>query len=259
MFTDFSFATLALGKPYRDMAKTLADDLSIHAPGRLLVIATDAPEDFNGCANIRAHPHRQRGLFKCWNDKRFAVGLALQHYSEGALFYDADSRILETLPVEIDITAPLTTDWCPNLREQAEQYLNPRERNLVLQTCFSLGLDPSKITYVDDNIYLVRKDNGRERVFFEIWGKLAAFFDFQGAEIPDGTCMGIAAAVIGWTPSTSGLQEFARCRKHILSGSSPGAGTLPERIARRLIRCWKLWRYRRSVLAHLGRQDLEIL
>ncbi|MGB8355888.1 MAG: hypothetical protein WCD79_18465 [Chthoniobacteraceae bacterium] len=254
MFTDYSFTTLALGKPYRDMAKTLAGDLSIHAPGKLLIVATDAVEDFKGCDNIRAYAHTQRGAFTCWNDKRFAVALALKHHSEGALFYDADSRIVEALPDHVDTTVPLTTDWCPNLKEQTEEYLGPRPCHVVLQTCARLGLDPAAITYVDDNIYMVRKDNGRERVFFETWGSLAAFFDFQGVVIPDGTCMGMAAAIVGWTPSDSGLEKFAHCRKHIVSGGAKlSPRDLRERVTRRLVHWWKWQRHRRCMLAELGR------
>ena len=156
--SDFCFATLALGKPYRERAKLLARDLETFAPGKSLVVATDGPQDFDGLPNVRTHPHRQTGLFRCLNDKRFALSAALDRHAAAAIFVDADTRIQEALPKDVEFNSPITTIYTPNLAEQAEKWLLPRDRSAVLDAARRFGLDHWGDETVWDNLFAVSRD-----------------------------------------------------------------------------------------------------
>ncbi len=248
MTSSFCFATLALRKPYREMARALAEDLVRFAPGKLLVIATDEPREFADLQNVRAHPHRQVGLFRCINDKRFALAIALEQYASTVIFIDADSRVRETLPQEFCLTSPLATTYTPNLGEQMEKYLLPKEGKIVSQIARTFGVDISATPFVWDSSFAISRDNGREKVFFQVWGILTRLFDYHGAWITDGYCMALAAQVTGWTPSDKGLEEFDRC-KHHAEVSAAGRNDAAWARALRRISAWSRWvRYRRQIL-----------
>ncbi len=240
MRSDFCFATLALGKPYRDMAKLLAGDLKTFAPGIPLVVATDAPEEFAGLCDVHPYPHRQTGLFRCLNDKRFAIAAALEHHAASTIFVDADTRIHEALPAQVTFPSPITTIYTPNLAEQVEKWLLPRDRQAVLDAAHGYSLDPRNIKFVWDNLFSVSRQEGREKTFLETWGKVTTAFDFQGVSITDGYCMSIAAGVAGWTPADTGLQSFDHARHHAEASTLQPPGRLAARW-RRLID-WYRWR-----------------
>lgn len=250
MSSDFCFATLALRKPYREMAKLLAQDLHTFAPGIPLVIATDDPQTFDGLPNVHTHPHRQTGLFRCLNDKRFALAAALEHHAATAVFVDADTRIHEALPASLELASPIATVYTPNLAEQAEKYLLPHDRQAVLEAARHFGLDPQNTKFVWDNLFAVSRDRGRERVFLNVWGTVTTLFDFQGVSITDGYCMSIAAGVAGWVPSEAGLQPFDHARHHEEASAVNPPGRL-ARLQRRMIDWW-CWRcFRRGTLRAL--------
>jgi|SRR6516165_7083306 len=216
---NFCFATLALREPYRRAATNLANDLAVYAPGKRLIVLTDDPRSFQNQSNVVARFHRQQGLFSCWNDKRFAVYTAFQ-FGDPVIFYDADTRISQPLPDKVEMVAPLSTDWTPSLEEQTARYQNERERSIISKACESFGIDLKRSVYIDDNFYVIRQDQGREITFLQIWGKVAEEFDLLGIRSNDGTCMGIAAAVIGWNASQgdAGIGAFNTARTHLCDG-----------------------------------------
>jgi hypothetical protein len=251
MTSAFCFATLALGKPYREMAGALANDLARFAPGKLLVIATDEPRDFAELQNVRAHLHQQVGLFRCINDKRFALAIALENYSPTVIFIDADTRVHQTVPAEFHFESPLVTTYTPNLAEQINKYLLPKESAIVFQIARKFGIDATKTSFVWDSSFAVSRDGGREQVFLQIWGVLTRLFDFRGAWITDGYCMALAAKVTGWAPSDRGLEEFDRCKHHAEISAASRSETTWARALRR-IHAWLRWvRYRRQILRAL--------
>jgi hypothetical protein len=233
--SEFCFATLALRVPYRAAAMNLANDLAIYAPGRKLIVLTDDPCSFQNHANVIVYLHRQQGLFNCWNDKRFAISAAFKH-GNTVIFYDADTRISQPLPNKIEVTPPLSTDWTPNLEEQTIRYQNANVANIIFKTCGSFGVDPKQSVYIDDNFYVIRQDKGREIVFLKVWGKVAEQLDLEGIGANDGTCMGIAAAVVGWHASQDEVRAFDAARTHLLDGGKKATKkSLWERLLRRII------------------------
>jgi hypothetical protein len=84
----------------------------------------------------------------------------------------------------------------------------------------SFGIDPKASLCIDDNFYVIRKDQGREITFLRIWGKVAEQFDLLGICPTDGWSMGIAAAVIGWNASEGDpeIRAFNIGKTHFLLG-----------------------------------------
>jgi hypothetical protein len=201
-------------KPYRDMAKLLASDLATYAPDYALVVATDAVEDFKEYANVFAYHHHRTGLFACYSDKRFAVSHALESHAEEVVFIDADTRVHENLPSRVESDAKIVAAYAPQLAEQAQKWLLPKSGRAVLTAARAFGIDPAQTKFVLDNIFAVKRDHGREKVFIEVWGLVTRLFDFEGVDISDGYCMSIAAAVTGWIPSDTGLEPFIKLTDH---------------------------------------------
>jgi hypothetical protein len=100
MSDNFCFCTLALGERYRRMAIELAKDIERYAPGVKFVVLTDKPRDFSGNSNVLAFKHGQRGIFACYNDKRFVIEKALSLF-DSAIHIDADSKITADVPSDL--------------------------------------------------------------------------------------------------------------------------------------------------------------
>jgi hypothetical protein len=226
--SNFCFTTLALGERYRRAALELASDLATNAPGKQVVVLTDDPRVFERQRNVVAVQHHQKGLFNCWNDKRFAVTAAFQ-FGDPVIFYDADSRVSKPLPRDIQTFAPLSADWTPNLEEHTIRYQNKKERDIIFKVCESFGVDPKASVCIADSFYVIRKDQGREITFLRIWGKVAEQFDLLGICPSDGWSMGIAAAVIGWHASQGDpeISAFNSGRTHFLFGRESWKQTKP--------------------------------
>jgi hypothetical protein len=247
---ELCFVTLALGAPYRLMALRLSEDLRRYAPGKQLVVATDLPAEFYGRENVRAFAHARVGLFSCINDKRCAISFALENHAKTALFLDADTRIHQALPPEVEVKAPLMTVYAPNLADQMEKYLSKRDRTAVAQAAQLFGVEPRSTLFVWDNLFAVTCDSDREKVFFGTWFVLTSFFDFQGVSITDGYCMALAAAVTGWTPLEDGLQKFEKARSHAGASECRASPLLIRALTR--MTTWRRWKsFRRKTLRKL--------
>jgi len=242
------FATLAFGKSYRDMAKLLASDLAAFAPDHSLVIATDAVEEFKGCANVIAYPQRRTGFFRCINDKRFAVLFALDNHAQEAVFIDADTRIRQNLPTQVGSDAKIVTVYTPLLAEHAHQWLEPRRARAVIAAARSFGIDPGGTKFIMDYIFAVKSDKGREKIFVQIWDMVTRLFDFEGVSIADGYCMSIAAAVAGWVPSDTGLEPFAQAIDHAQASTLSKKPKLLTRAVRRGVQWSQLMLHRQQVI-----------
>jgi len=248
MNSQLCFATLAFSKPYRDMARLLASDLATVAPDHSLVIATDAVEEFKDFPNVFAYYQRRTGFFRCINDKRFAVLFALEHHAQEVVFIDADTRINRNLPAQVNSEAKIVTVLTPLLAEQANQWLPDNAVRAVISAARSFGIDPSSTKFVMDHIFAVKRDNGREKIFVQVWDLVTRLFDFEGVSISDGYCMSIAAAVAGWTPSDTGLEGFAEAISHDGISQHEKRENLPARIIQRGIQYSKLMLYRAQVI-----------
>jgi len=230
------------------MARLLASDLATFAPDHSLVVATDAVEEFKDCPNVFAYQQARTGFFRCINDKRFAVSFALQHHAEEVVFIDADTRIHKNLPEQVSSQAKIVTVYTPLLAEQANQELPPKCARAVNAAARSFGIDPTCTKFVMDNIFAVKRDNGREKIFLEVWNLVTRLFDFQGVNITDGYCMSIAAAVAGWSPSDNGLGAFAEATLHHKASISEKRRHPLYRAIRLVVQWSQLMRHRHQIV-----------
>jgi hypothetical protein len=246
--TDLCYATLAFGQPYRDMARQLASDLDVHAPGRALVIATDAVGDFAACGNVVAFAQARTGFFRCVNDKRFAVAHALEHQAAEVVFIDSDTRITQALPLRVGTDAKIASVYSPMIGPQARMYLLPHYAEAVLAAARSFGLDPEQTRLVMDSMFAVKRDQGREKVFIHVWDLVTRYFDFQGMFIADAFCISIGAAVAGWVATDQGMAGFQAAIAHDEISRKDATPSPLSRVLKRGV-TWARWlQYRRQVL-----------
>lgn len=218
---DFCFCSLALGKKYRTLAKQLAAELDLYSPGTSLVLYTDAPEDFSNNANVLAFHHQSQGILYCFHDRRFVLEKALSLF-RAAIHIDIDTKILAPVP-EIHWQPGLTSgkDKFENIihhLDKVEQYRgisSPQEREAFTKLAAKLGVSLAETYWVQEALYIVARDDGKEREFLEVWGRIGQYLELKGIHRGDGNAIGLAAAKVGWTIQTEGFQELVRVRKHL--------------------------------------------
>lgn len=218
---DFCFCSLALGHKYRILAKQLATDLEKYSPGTALVLYTDAPEEFNNSPNILAFHHQSQGILYCFHDRRFVLEKALSLFRT-AIHIDVDTRIIERVP-EINWQPGLTSgpDKFENIihhLDKVEQYrgeTSPKEREAFTQLAAKLGVSLDHTNWIQEALYIVSRDGGREKEFIKQWGRVGKYLELRGIHRGDGNAIGLAAAKVGWTINTEGFQELVKVRKHL--------------------------------------------
>ncbi|KAM3102783.1 hypothetical protein ACKFKF_03455 [Phormidesmis sp. 146-12] len=204
----FCFCSLAISKPYRDLALELAKDLEKYAPETCFIVLTDQPKAFSQQKNVRAFYHQQQGV-KCYHDKRFAIAKGLSLF-ETCIFIDADMRILEPLPLEMDwIKTPgLTARSCHSMTKQyAEIYAGTADAKLIKEfevtqaaaQELGLSLDDPDTKFVYEYLICVTRDSGKEVDFLDWWDQLANYFELRGVYVGEGNAIGLAAAKAGMT------------------------------------------------------------
>jgi hypothetical protein len=204
----FCFCSLAIRKPYRDLALELAKDLERHAPGTCLVILTDQPKAFSHQKNVLAFYHRQQGI-GCYHDKRFAIAKGLTLF-DTCIFIDADMRVLEPLPQEMSwTTAPgLTARSChPMSKHYAPIQAGTASPKLIKEfqvtqaaaQKLGLSLEDPEVKFVYEFLLCITKDSGKETEFLEWWERLARYFELMGIYDGEGNAIGLAAAKAGMT------------------------------------------------------------
>lgn len=218
---DFCFCTLALGEKYRLLAKRLAGDIEKYSPGTSLVIYTDAPEDFQIQKNVLAFPHQSQGILYCFHDRRLVIDKALSLFRV-AIHIDADTAISEPVP-EIDWQPGITSgkgkfkNILAHL-EGKEKYLGekiPREREAFTKLASKLSVSLENTFWIQEALYIVARDEGREKEFVKEWGRIGRYLELRGIHRGDGNAIGLAAAKVGWTVNTHGFQDLIKVRKHL--------------------------------------------
>ena len=225
------FCTLAIHAPYRKRARQLCAD----APTVPWVILTDEPEDFRDLS-VRAIYHEPTGPMAidylerlaptgnnhgaaAYHDKRFALIAALQNH-DTAIFLDADSR-LEALPTltRFPDGFSVTPVVLKSIAEHLETCGTWRQPAFVELAKFLTGdsdiLQSAK--WCHETCIAVTKD-GKEKKFFETWGKAAEFMQSRGVFSGEGGVLGLAAAIAGWDVDYEALNVVAAAIKHESGG-----------------------------------------
>ncbi|MBW4630377.1 MAG: hypothetical protein KME30_00300 [Iphinoe sp. HA4291-MV1] len=215
----FCFCTLALGKKYRLLAQELAKDLEKKSPRTSIVILTDKPKDFQSNWNTLAYQHQQKGILLCYHDKRFVIEKALSHFHT-AIYIDADTRILFSIPHDLQWQPGITAGHCENLIEHVSQ--NNPERLVALKNVASkLNLILENINYIGESLFVITRDEGREKEFYKYWGIIGRYLELKGIHSGEGNAMGLAAAQVGWSVKKEGWQEIRQAIKHVEASYTP--------------------------------------
>lgn len=197
---NFCFCTLALRKKYQQLTKTLAEDLQKYAPLTKIVVGTDAPQYFDNVPNVIAFKHNQKSILHCYNDKRFVLAESLKLFPT-AIFIDADTRLIESLPDNLDFSTGIV--GCNQSLVEHNKKYRPRDFPNLIKVSEKLGISSEGVKWIGESLFIVTRDEGKEQEFLEWWGKIALYLEMKGMHSGEGSIMGIAAAKVGWTVDTS--------------------------------------------------------
>lgn len=183
------FGTLALGSNYRNLAKQLAEDLRQYSSHTPLLLLTDKPSEFANLTNVLAFKHRQQSV-GCYHDKRFVIAKALEFF-DGCIFIDADMRILDYIPIDLQWQPGITAYkiWTNIPKHNKNKF----EINLLQKMAKKLDVDLSQVSFIHECLFVTVKEEGKEQEFLKIWDKIAPFFEFYGFIRGEGHSIGISA------------------------------------------------------------------
>jgi hypothetical protein len=197
-----SFCTSAFGKKYNLMAKLLVGDLEKFAPNHLFVIYTDIPALFKDSLNVLAVRHSCRGVLP-YHERRFAIFHALK-IADSTIYLDSDVRICSPLPENLNFSPGLTARSCGNfqkhMKSQFERKSNsPKLRKtkyFIDKMAQRAGVDMNSpdLKFINEFLFAVTKQEGRELDFLELWGDLAIYADTLGLHKHPTYAMALAAA-----------------------------------------------------------------
>lgn len=182
------FCTSAFGEKYNFLAKLLARDLEQFASGYTFIIYTDRPYLFKDNLNVIAVKHVCRGVLP-YHERRFAIRHALS-ISSSAMYLDADVRICATVPQTLDFLPGLTARSCGSMQKHLKERSNKNPNSSELQHIkyviekmahrIGVNLDSPELKFINEFLFVVSTDEGRELEFLDIWGELAIYADTLG-------------------------------------------------------------------------------
>ncbi|MEM8640447.1 MAG: hypothetical protein AAGG51_16760 [Cyanobacteria bacterium P01_G01_bin.54] len=194
------------------MAKLLAQDLEKFAPGHLFIICTDIPALFKDSSNVLVIRHSCRGVLPL-HERRFAIFHALET-AFSVMYIDSDVRICAPVPETLNFQPGLTARSCGNLQkhmkiqfEKASKSPIPsklhreklsklhRKKYVVNKMSQRAGIDITHpdLKFINEFLFVVTKDEGRELEFLNNWGDLAIYADTLGLHGNPTYAMALAA------------------------------------------------------------------
>lgn len=198
--TSYCLCTLAIGLPYRIAAQKLASD--IKDQGIELIVATDYPSDFYKYSNVKASKVTRTSIQYAYNDKRLALAAALEYY-DCVVLVDADSQIINELPKTINARPGLTgMVKFKNLKQDLIEYHNNNVQKFQ-QLAKKLNVELDKCQWINEDLLILRKDQGKELEFLEQWDFVDRWLGLRKIFQGDAAFIGLAAAAVGWQVSTN--------------------------------------------------------
>ena len=202
--TNYCFCTVAFGAQYRTLAKLLATDLKKFATSLPLVIFTDRPQDFESYSNVIAVKHWCRGV-KPYHERRFAIQYALS-YSDTVIYLDADVRICAPIPDRLEFLPGLTARSCTSMKKHMKKHLKKfnqkglstktqHKKEIVKKMASKVGvdLDSPNLKFINEFLFVIKADQGKELEFLSVWGQLAIYADLLGLHNNPTYAMALAA------------------------------------------------------------------
>lgn len=120
------------------------------------------------------------------------------------IFLDADCRIVKDFPDDITWPKGIVINYdtqrsmAENIRRFCSQDTDIYDKFLKKIT---LEIDLEKAHFPVPNVYVITKDDGKEKTFLEYWEKITHYTELhQCKNVYDAYPMGIALACVGWTP-----------------------------------------------------------
>jgi hypothetical protein len=204
---NFCFCTLAFGNIYRALAKELVQDLEKHAPGIPVVLFTDKPRDFKAYKNVLVFNHQRRGIL-LFHERRFAIAKALS-MANSCIYLDADVRICAPVPKDMKWLPGLTARSCTSMNKRFQKRLaegdSPRPDVVKILQVYKkmaekIGIDPEddRTIWINEFLFVVTKDSGRELEFLDHWGRLALYAELNGMHKHPAYAIGLAAVKVGF-------------------------------------------------------------
>lgn len=193
--SSFCFCTLAVGDRYRAHAKLLAQDLQTYMSGIRLCILTDRPTEFAAFPNVLVFKHRLQSV-KGYHDKRFVLETALNLF-ESCMFLDADVRVLGEPIGAMKWSPGITARAGSTLLNHLQGMRKPSEVRIIKTTAQKLKVDLQQVQWLGEFMFVMTRQNGREKEFFQLWQTISYFFESRGLYHAEGCIIGLAAAKVG--------------------------------------------------------------
>lgn len=201
---EFCFCTAVYGIEYLRLASLLAEDLQKYSPSSKLIIVTNRPGFFAGQSNVLAIKHRCRGV-QPYHERRFAINYGLSFF-DTVISIDSDARILAPIAKELSFKPGLAAKSCCGLQKHmAERLKKPTkerlaQQNIICRMAQSVDLDitNSALKFINEFLFAVTKDQGREQEFLRLWGELAILADTLGMHKHPTYAMAMAAVKSGF-------------------------------------------------------------
>jgi hypothetical protein len=256
---EVAFCVLALGQKYRLFTKILAQDLENYAPTIPLVVGTDQPNDFADCKNVLAFQQFKQGILHCYHDKRFVIERTLSQF-QTAIQIDADTRLTHSLPEPFNWIPGITAGHLENLANHIKAY-NPERFNIVQMLASKLGVSLDDALYVGESLFVITRDDGKERAFIEYWHQISRYLELRGIHSGEGAAIGLAAAKAGLKIMTSpSYENLHSARKHL--GATGGADQKARKAQKQDFRNFNFkeyWQRKLSYHYRLNRSRLDAL
>ncbi|HEY9621019.1 MAG TPA: hypothetical protein V6C78_11655 [Crinalium sp.] len=200
------FCTAAFGKEYVHLAKLLANDLYQFAPNRTFLVLTNKPKWFREHPNVIAIQHWCRGVLP-YHERRFAIQQALS-LAPSVMYLDADVRICAPVPEHQIFQPGITARSCGVMQKHLQERFDrpslssalQRKKQIIEQMADKAGIDLNSpdVQFINEFLFVVTVDGGREQEFLRRWGELAIYADHLGMHKHPTYAMAFAAVKSGF-------------------------------------------------------------
>ncbi|MBE9215452.1 hypothetical protein IQ247_22770 [Plectonema cf. radiosum LEGE 06105] len=198
---DFCICTYVAGNTYRSLAKNLIGDLAKYAPEIPFMIYTDKPEEFQKYNNVLVFGHKRKGVLY-YHERRFAIQKALSMF-KSCMYIDSDVRICAPIP-QREWLPGITARSCTNMIKHFQERINktnPPSVSAVKKFEFfqkmakklDVDLETEKVTWINEFLFVVTRDSGKETEFLKNWEKIALYAEVNGLHKHPAYAMGLAA------------------------------------------------------------------
>ncbi|WP_127557837.1 hypothetical protein [Saccharospirillum alexandrii] len=205
--TQYCFTTLALGSQYQELAKLLANDIMVNCPNMELIVLTDNVEAFKDFKNVIPVLHKNRGIYHCFHDKRFAIACALKR-NTNCIYVDADCRIICPPPITFweNLNPGIHGFWMYSMKKKLEEDISEQSDTALIsfnsakriRNITNLAARQEKVSindamYIQEVAIIVNSNERDAYQFLRSWDRLANFFQLRGFSWGEGRAIGLAA------------------------------------------------------------------